>query len=213
MEAIGTLASGIAHDFNNLLTPILGFSEILAQQVSDPESRQAIGEVVKAAERAAELTRQLLAFSRQWVMSPKVLDLNATVVDMERLLRRVLGEDLELVALLDPDLGRIKSDTGQVEQVLMNLVVNARDAMPAGGRLTIETRNIELDETFARNHISVQPGRYVMLAVSDTGSGMDETTKSRIFDPFFTTKEPGKGTGLGLSMIYRRSRRRLPKSR
>jgi len=203
MEAIGRLTSGIAHDFNNLLTPILGYSDDLARQIGElnPLHLEVV-EIRKAGERAAALTRRLLAFSRQQVLSPKVLDLNAIVRDMEKLLRRVIGEDLELMAVLDPGLGRIKADPGQIEQVIMNLAVNARDAMPAGGRLTIETRNVELDEAFAGEHIDVHPGPHAMLAVSDTGSGMDATTKSRIFEPFFTTKEPGKGTGLGLSTIY-----------
>jgi two-component system cell cycle sensor histidine kinase/response regulator CckA len=203
MEAIGRLTGGIAHDFNNLLTPILGYSDDLARQLGEGHAfhTEAV-EIRKAAERAAALTRQLLAFSRQQVMSPEVLDLNAIVKDMERLLRRVLGENLELVAVIDPGLGRIRADPGQIEQVIMNLAVNARDAMPAGGRLTIETRNVELDEDYVRKHIVVRPGPYVMLAISDTGTGMDEVTKSRIFEPFFTTKEPGKGTGLGLATVY-----------
>jgi two-component system, cell cycle sensor histidine kinase and response regulator CckA len=203
MEAIGRLTSGIAHDFNNLLTPILGYSDDLVRQIGESHPlHQEVVEIAKAGERAAALTRQLLAFSRQQVLSPEVLDLNAIVRNMEKLLRRVIGEDLELVDLLDPGLGRIKADPGQVEQVIMNLAVNARDAMPAGGRLTIETRKVELDEAFASEHVDVHPGPHAMLAVSDTGTGMDAETKSRIFEPFFTTKEPGKGTGLGLSTIY-----------
>jgi two-component system, cell cycle sensor histidine kinase and response regulator CckA len=202
MEAVGNLASGIAHDFNNLLTPILGFNDILSKQNRDPESQLAIAEVRKAAERAAALTRQLLAFSRQQVLKLEVLGLNAIVADMKKMLRPVIGENLELAARLESDLGNVKADRGQIEQVIMNLVVNSRDAMPAGGKLTIETRNVELDESFEQAHMAVQPGAYVMLAVSDTGVGMDDSTKSRIFEPFFTTKEPGKGTGLGLSTIY-----------
>jgi two-component system, cell cycle sensor histidine kinase and response regulator CckA len=202
MEAVGNLASGIAHDFNNLLTPILGFSDILAKQIADPESRRAIVEVRKAAERAAAVTRQLLIFSRQQVLALEVLGLNEIVTDMEKMLQPVIGEDLELVALLESDLGNVKADRGQIEQVIMNLVVNSRDAMPAGGKLTLETRNVDLDESFVREHGEVRPGPYVMLAVSDTGVGMDDSTKPRIFEPFFTTKEPGKGTGLGLSTIY-----------
>jgi len=202
MEAVGSLASGISHDFNNLLTPILGFSDLLAKRIGDPESQLALAEVRKAAERAAVMTRQLLIFSRQRPLAKEVLNLNAIVADMEKMLRPMIGEHLELVALLASDLGNVKADRGHVEQVIMNLVVNSRDAMPAGGKLTIATRNVELDETFAGAPLTVAPGPYVMLAVIDTGVGMDDSTKSRIFEPFFTTKEPGKGTGLGLSTIY-----------
>jgi two-component system, cell cycle sensor histidine kinase and response regulator CckA len=203
MEAVGTLTSGIAHDFNNLLTPILGYSDLLARDLAARgEYHQAIHEIRRAGESAAKMTRQLLAFSRQQVLSLEVIDLNANVQDMEEMLRRLIGEDLELRAVLAPNLGRVKADRGQIDQVIMNLVVNARDAMPAGGRLTIETRNVELDDDYAREHVSVLPGPYAMLSVSDTGAGMDEATQSRIFEPFFTTKEPGKGTGLGLSTIY-----------
>jgi two-component system, cell cycle sensor histidine kinase and response regulator CckA len=203
MEAIGRMAAGIAHDFNNLLTVIVGYSELISKQVGKhgPFSQE-LAEIRKAGERAGGLTRQLLAFSRKQVLMPEVLDLNAVVIDLEDILRRVLGEDLELRAVLDPGLGHVKADPSQVEQVIMNLAVNARDAMPEGGRLTLETRNVELDEDYAREHATVQPGSYVMLAVSDTGTGMDETTRSRIFEPFYTTKEPGKGTGLGLSTTY-----------
>jgi len=202
MEAVGRLASGIAHDFNNLLTAILGFSDVLTERLGKPEPYPEIKEIRRAGERAAALTRQLLAFSRQQVLSPEVINLNAGVADLEKMLRRVLGEDLELSTVLDPHLGRVRADPGQIDQVIVNLAVNARDAMPAGGRLTIETRNVDLDEDYAREHVTVRPGPYVMLAVSDTGTGMDEHTKSRIFEPFFTTKEQGKGTGLGLSTIY-----------
>jgi PAS domain S-box-containing protein len=202
MEAIGRLASGIAHDFNNLLTVILGFSDLLAQQPDLQAHQSEIVEIRRAGERAAALTGQLLAFSRKQILSPEVINLNAIVKNMELLLRRVIGEDLELVASFDPDLGCVMADPGQVEQVILNLAVNARDAMPEGGRLTIETRNAELDEAYAREHVSVVPGAYVMLGVSDTGTGMDDYTKARIFEPFFTTKEQGKGTGLGLSTVF-----------
>jgi CheY-like chemotaxis protein len=168
---------------------------------SDPLRNEA-GEIRKAADRAASLTRQLLAFSRQQVLAPKVLDLNAVVTNMDKLLHRLLGEDIALCTMLEPRLGHVKADPGQVEQVIMNLAVNARDAMPRGGKLTIETSNVELDENYARDHASVKPGAYAMIAVSDTGSGMPEKVKARIFEPFFTTKEVGKGTGLGLSTVY-----------
>jgi two-component system cell cycle sensor histidine kinase/response regulator CckA len=203
MEAIGRLASGIAHDFNNLLTAILGYCGILTQRESQglPYGGE-IEEIRRAGERAAALTRQLLALSRQQVMSPEVIDLSTVVADIEGMLRRIIGEDLDLVTVLASGLGRVKADRGQIEQVIMNLVVNARDAMPGGGRLTIETRNIELDDDYARRHIAVQPGSYVVLAVSDTGVGMSEEVQSHIFEPFYTTKERGKGTGLGLSTTF-----------
>jgi two-component system cell cycle sensor histidine kinase/response regulator CckA len=203
MEAIGRLASGIAHDFNNLLTAILGYCGILTQRESQglPYGGE-IEEIRRAGERAAALTRQLLALSRQQVMSPEVIDLSTVVADIEGMLRRIIGEDLDLVTVLASGLGRVRADRGQIEQVVMNLVVNARDAMPGGGRLTIETRNIELDDDYARRHIAVQPGSYVVLAVSDTGVGMSEEVQSHIFEPFYTTKERGKGTGLGLSTTF-----------
>lgn len=203
MEAVGQLAGGIAHDFNNLLTVITGYSEmsLAALKESDPVYAN-ISETKKAAERAADLTRQLLAFSRKQVLRPKVLDLNAVVSDLKRIVERVLGEHIDLSMMLDSSLASIKADPSQLEQVLMNLVVNARDAMPAGGSLTIETANAELDSAYVRKHIGARSGRFVMLAVTDTGCGMDETTKSQIFEPFFTTKEQGKGTGLGLSTVY-----------
>jgi PAS domain S-box-containing protein len=203
MEAVGQLAGGVAHDFNNLLTVICGYSDLLLSDCPiEGRTRNMLTEINKAGERAATLTRQLLAFSRRQVLEPKVLELNAVVANCEKMLKRLVGEDVDLVAVLDPALGRVKTDPGQIEQVLMNLVVNARDAMPQGGKLTIETANSVLDQTYCRLHAEVKPGRYVMLAVSDTGCGMDEPTKARIFEPFYTTKELGKGTGLGLAMVY-----------
>jgi two-component system cell cycle sensor histidine kinase/response regulator CckA len=203
MEAIGTLAGGIAHDFNNILTVILGHSMLLLPETPEGSPlRQGLDEIQKAGERAANLTRQLLAFGRKQVLAPVVLDLNAVVADMEWMLRRLIGEDIEVVTVPDPDLGRVKADRGQIEQVLVNLVVNARDAMPQGGRITIEARNVDLDDSYARKHRYVVSGPHVLLAVSDSGIGMDARTQARIFEPFFTTKGPGKGTGLGLSMVY-----------
>jgi two-component system cell cycle sensor histidine kinase/response regulator CckA len=203
MEAVGRLAGGVAHDFNNLLSVIMGYSEI-AQDAAPRGTavRNHLDQIKKAAERAAALTQQLLAFSRQQVLQPKVLDLNAVVHSVSKMLLRVIGEDVALNLAPGEPLGSIKADLGQIEQVLMNLAVNARDAMPEGGKIMIETANVELDETYARQHQSVKPGSYVMLSFSDTGCGMDATTLARIFEPFFTTKEPGKGTGLGLSTVY-----------
>jgi two-component system, cell cycle sensor histidine kinase and response regulator CckA len=203
MEAIGQLAGGVAHDFNNLLTAIIGYSELAIMEVpADSRLQFNIKEIKMAGERAASLTRQLLAFSRKQVLQPKVLALNVVVSEMGKMLRRLIGENIDLQIKLQPELGSIKADPGQIEQVIMNLVVNARDAMPGGGELTIETQNVYFDEENARQHIAISPGPYVMLTVSDIGTGMDEQTQKRIFEPFFTTKETGKGTGLGLSTVY-----------
>lgn len=204
MEAVGRLSGGVAHDFNNLLGVIIGYAEFLQDRLEkDDPLRGSVDEIVKAGQRAASLTRQLLAFSRQQVLDPKVLDLNAVVTDMGKLLRRLIGEDVALTTQLDPALGRVKADQGQLEQVIMNLAVNARDAMPEGGKLTIRTANTAMDETFVRRYpYPVKPGPYVLLTVTDTGVGMDSDTKARAFEPFFTTKEKGKGTGLGLSTVY-----------
>ncbi|MBI1940202.1 MAG: response regulator [Acidobacteria bacterium] len=203
MEAIGRLAGGVAHDFNNLLTIITGYSDLLLEQVkSGSPIRGQMEEIRRAADRAAALTRQLLAFGRRQVLAPQVLNLNKIVANMDKMLRRLIGEDLDLVTKLDPALSQTKVDPSQVEQVIMNLAVNSRDAMPEGGKLMIETANAELDANYARRHAMAAPGRFVMLAVSDTGCGMDAETQSRIFEPFFTTKETGKGTGLGLATVY-----------
>jgi signal transduction histidine kinase len=203
MEAVGRLAGGIAHDFNNLLTVITGYSDLLlADLPRDHFAHQPILEMRKSSDRAAALTRQLLAFSRRQILQPVVLDLNAVVTDLEKMLRRLIGEDIDLVTYLDPTLCRVKADSGEIEQVVMNLVINARDAMPKGGRITIETSNRELDEAYVGSHVEARPGSYALLAVSDTGSGMTPDIKARIFEPFFTTKEVGKGTGLGLATVH-----------
>ncbi len=203
MEAVGRLAGGIAHDFNNLLTVILGFSHLLMDNVQLPAEAQAhASEISKAGQRAAALTRQLLTFSRRQVMQLQVLDLNKVVGEATKMLERLIGEDIQLKTVLTPTLWKIKADPVQIQQILLNLAVNSRDAMPQGGKLTIETANVQLDEAYARNHAKVRPGPYVMLAVSDTGAGMDAETQSHIFEPFFTTKEKGKGTGLGLATVY-----------
>jgi len=203
MEAIGRLAGGVAHDFNNILTAIIGNTELaLLNEGLDADTRSAVAEIKSAGHRAAGLTRQLLTFSRQQVVQPVVLDLNAVAADMEKMLHRVLGEDIELQLKLDPALGRTTADQSQIEQVLLNLAVNARDAMPEGGRLLVETRNVDLDETYTRMIAGLRAGSYVSLVVSDDGCGMDAATKARLFEPFFTTKGDGKGTGLGLATVY-----------
>ncbi|TAM81070.1 MAG: PAS domain-containing sensor histidine kinase [Acidobacteria bacterium] len=203
MEAVGRLAGGIAHDFNNLLTIITGYSELLLDSAPiEEEQRSKIEEIKKAGERAALLTRQLLAFSRKQVLAPRVLDLNVVIENLRKMIERLIGEDIEFVTIPYAALGRAKADPGQVEQIIMNLVVNARDAMPQGGKLTIETANVEFDEEYARSHVPSVPGHYVMVAVGDTGTGMDPGVQKHIFEPFFTTKETGKGTGLGLATAY-----------
>jgi nitrogen-specific signal transduction histidine kinase/CheY-like chemotaxis protein len=204
MESVGQLAGGIAHDFNNLLTVINGMAELgLAQLREGDQLHQDLQEIRRAGERAAALTRQLLAFSRKQILQPEVMNLNTVVVEMESLLRRLIGEDIDLVVVPTQSLGNVKADAGQIEQVIANLAVNARDAMPQGGKLTVEMQNVEIDGQYARlRGVAVQPGPYVMLAISDTGIGMDEVTRGQIFEPFFTTKDPGKGTGLGLSTVY-----------
>src|SRR6266480_2292259 len=203
MEAVGRLAGGIAHDFNNILTAITGYADLLLEDLgaTDPR-RQDADEIHKAADRAAGLTRQLLAFSRQQVLQPTVLEVNTLVGDLEKMLRRLLGEDVALSTRLAPTTGRVKADPGQLEQVIMNLAVNARDAMPNGGKLTLETANVDLDDAYAADHYPARAGPFVMLAVSDTGTGMSEETQAHMFEPFFTTKEKGKGTGLGLATVY-----------
>jgi PAS domain S-box-containing protein len=203
MEAVGKLAGGVAHDFNNLLTAITGHSEMCLRRLTPDNSfYNHIHQIKKAGDRAAALTRQLLAFSRKQILQPELLDLNHIVIELSKMLQRLIGEDVDLRMELAADLGKVKADPNQLEQVLMNLVVNARDAMPKGGKLTVETSNEHLDEKFADSHMSVPAGRYVMLAVTDSGCGMDAQTQARIFEPFFTTKEVGKGTGLGLATVY-----------
>jgi len=203
MEAIGQLAGGVAHDFNNLLTAILGYCHLMLDEIPDGDSlRDDLLEIEGAGNRAASLTRQLLAFSRRQMLQPQLVDINTLVKQLERLLRRLINEDVELVTALAPDLHRVTVDPASVEQILVNLALNARDAMPIGGRLTIETANVELDDTYAVTHVSMKPGPYVMLAVSDTGHGMDAETRARVFEPFFTTKEQGRGSGLGLATVY-----------
>jgi PAS domain S-box-containing protein len=203
MQAIGELAGGVAHDFNNLLMVVKGHAQLLLKRMpQDPSLRHSVHQMEKAADRAASLTRQLLAFSRKQVLQPRVLDMNDVVGGMIKMFARVIGENIEMTFVPGANLGCAKADPGQMEQVLLNLVVNARDAMPTGGRLTIETSNLHLDRSYAAGHVAVEPGPYIMLTVTDTGCGMDAETQSRIFEPFFTTKEAGKGTGLGLATVY-----------
>jgi PAS domain S-box-containing protein len=203
LEAVGRLAGGVAHDFNNLLGVITGYGELLqAKLEAGGPARRQLEQILRAAQRAAGLTRQLLAFSRRQILQLRVVDLNALVSDLEKMLNRLIGEDVELEVVGGADLGTVRVDPGQMEQVIMNLVVNARDAMPMGGRIRIETRNADLDAAYATTHEAVKPGPYVLLAVSDTGTGMDEATRARVFEPFFTTKAPGTGTGLGLATVY-----------
>jgi PAS domain S-box-containing protein len=202
MEAVGRLAGGVAHDFNNLLTVILGYSDVLLQGLEPGPLREAAQEVRGAGKRAAALTRQLLAFSRKQALVPEVLDLGDVVSGLSSMVERLIGEEVKVSVVVSPGLGRVKADRGQLEQVVMNLAVNARDAMPKGGSLIFELQNVELDDAYTATHAEVKPGPYVLLAISDTGTGMDAETQKRIFEPFFTTKEAGKGTGLGLSTVY-----------
>ena len=203
MQAVGQLAGGIAHDFNNLLTPIIGYAELAFATLSEASPLRAyISEIQKAGERASTLTRQLLAFSRRQIVEPRVLNLNDMIVDTDKMLRRLITEHIDLVTVPAPDLGSVKVDLGQMEQVLVNLVVNARDAMPDGGCLTVETSNVTLDAEYARRHPEATDGEHVVLAVTDTGTGMTDQVSAHVFEPFFTTKDVGKGTGLGLSTCY-----------
>ncbi len=203
MEAVGRLAGGVAHDFNNLLTAISGYSDLLLHRLPEYSTlRRDVEEIRKAGDRAAALTRQLLAFSRRQVLQPKVLDLNTVVTNMGQMLRRLIGEDIELSTDLSPSLSRVKADPGQIEQVIVNLAVNARDAMPGGGRITVATADAELSPAYAAAHPEVRPGPHVLLSVADTGHGMSDETQAHLFEPFFTTKERGKGTGLGLATVY-----------
>ena len=203
MDAVGRLAGGVAHDFNNMLTVIEGYTRMILDELSPVDPlRDCAEEIHRAADRAGALTNQLLAFSRRQIIQPRVISVNATVVQIEKMLRRLIGEDVELVLSLNSDAGNIKADPSHIEQAIVNLVVNARDAMPLGGRITVETANVVLDDHYARSHMGMVPGAFVMLALSDTGQGMDAETKRRIFEPFFTTKERGKGIGLGLATVY-----------
>jgi signal transduction histidine kinase len=203
MEAIGRLAGGIAHDFNNLLTAVIGYCELLLERFQEEDStRGLLNEIHKAGMRAAALTHQLLAFSRKQMLQPEVLEFNETITGLEKVLRRIIGEDIELTFALDPDVGQVKADRAQLDEVVMNLAANARDAMPQGGKLIIETKNVELDDSYTQGRLEVKPGSYVMMAMSDTGCGIEKEILPKIFEPFFTTKERGKGTGLGLSTLY-----------
>jgi nitrogen-specific signal transduction histidine kinase/ActR/RegA family two-component response regulator len=203
MEAIGLLAGGVAHDFNNLLTVIKGYAEVLAEDIDPGDPKRCdVEQILKAGNQAASLTSQLLAFSRKQILQPEILDLNATIRQMSSMLRRLIGEDIDLVTIAHPELGSVNADPVQIQQILMNLAVNARDAMPQGGKLTIEMANAHFDEAYVREHPQTMDGPYVMLAISDNGIGMDAATQARLFEPFFTTKGKGKGTGLGLSTIY-----------
>jgi len=203
MEAVGRLASGVAHDFNNLLTIIMGYSDLLLERVSLPDGmRSPVKEIEKAADQAASLTRQLLAFTRKQVLQPHIVDLNSLLTNVDKMLRRMIGKNIELVTHLPSGLGRVNADPGQIEQVITNLAVHARDAMPQGGQLTLEAANVELDSSYASSQESVLPGHYVMIAVSDTGIGMDAETRARVFQPFFTAKQRGEGMGLALATLY-----------
>ena len=203
MEAVGRLAGGVAHDFNNMLTVITGYGTMVLEELQDQDPlRSHVHEILSATNRAAALTSQLLAFSRQQPIRPQVIDLNALIANTEKMLRGLIREDIVLELILEDGLGSVKADLAQVEQAIVNLVVNSRDAMPAGGRITVETANVCLDECYARTHMGVRPGEFVMIAVSDTGEGMDEDVLRRVFEPFFTTKKQGKGTGLGLATVY-----------
>ena len=203
MEAVGRLAGGVAHDFNNMLTVIAGYNRMILDELSTLDPLRGYAEEIhKAAERAGALTNQLLAFSHRQIMQPRVINLNAVIGQTENMLRRLIGEDIELVMNLGADTGNIRTNPHHIEQAIVNLAVNARDAMPLGGRITIETSNTEIDETYAKTHMGVTPGEFVMIAVSDTGHGMDSATRQNIFEPFFTTKQHGKGTGLGLATVY-----------
>jgi CheY-like chemotaxis protein len=204
MEALGRLAGGVAHDFNNLLTVILGYGQMVAEKPDSAELEKAAGEIVMAAKKAAAVTQQLLSFSRRQVQSVEVVDMNSLISGVERLLQRLIGEDVVVSTVLDPGLAHVEADRAQMEQVLVNLAANARDAMPAGGRLEIKTRNVAVDEAFLRTHpkVALRYGPHVSMAVTDTGCGMDAETAARVFEPFFTSKQAGQGTGLGLSIVY-----------